>query len=257
MEWIAPCNLQDYALADAFDELGKIEWGKAPSMKGMADGDILYLYESRGVHEIGWKCQVTDANRNVSLIDDSKYSKSSTSNAPPFIEIKPMLAFTLRHLLSLAVLREHGLRGNVQGPSRINAELSAYIHSVEQMESDENEQNFLSMPMEELRTIARKHSLTNPKVRRTSTKIISRDRYISAYAKKRAMGFCQLCGKPAPFKDKAGNPYLESHHIVWLSKGGEDSLENTVALCPNCHRKMHVLSAPSDIDALLFAASQE
>ncbi|WP_296863638.1 HNH endonuclease [Thermosyntropha sp.] len=29
-------------------------------------------------------------------------------------------------------------------------------------------------------------------------------------------------------------------HIEWLSRGGTDTIDNTVALCPNCHRKMHV-----------------
>ena len=78
-----------------------------------------------------------------------------------------------------------------------------------------------------------------------------RDPYVAAYAKERAKGICQLCGKPAPFIDKDGKPYLESHHIKWLSEGGEDSVENTVALCPNCHRKMHIVNAPGD-KAILF-----
>ncbi|MEE7094460.1 HNH endonuclease, partial [Escherichia coli O10] len=36
-----------------------------------------------------------------------------------------------------------------------------------------------------------------------------------------------------------GTPFLEVHHIEWLSKGGEDSVENAIALCPNCHRQAH------------------
>lgn len=81
-----------------------------------------------------------------------------------------------------------------------------------------------------------------------------RDPYVAEYAKERAHGICQLCGKPAPFKDKSGKPYLESHHIVWLSEGGADSVENTVALCPNCHRKMHVLNSSADRDLLFKKA---
>ena len=55
-----------------------------------------------------------------------------------------------------------------------------------------------------------------------------------------AKGYCDLCRAQAPFKrDSDGTPYLEVHHIVSLSKGGEDSLNNVVALCPNCHREMH------------------
>lgn len=55
-----------------------------------------------------------------------------------------------------------------------------------------------------------------------------------------AHGICQDCGCPAPFLRKSdGLPYLEVHHIVPLAKKGEDTVENTVALCPNCHRKRH------------------
>lgn len=78
-----------------------------------------------------------------------------------------------------------------------------------------------------------------------------RDRYVSEYAKQRAQGYCQLCEKPAPFVDRDGKPYLETHHIVWLSDGGEDSIANTVALCPNCHRKMHILNSEDDVKTLL------
>ena len=65
--------------------------------------------------------------------------------------------------------------------------------------------------------------------------------------KTRAKGICQYCGNPAPFNDKKGNPYLEVHHIIWLSRGGEDSTDNTVALCPNCHTRMHILDDQDDI----------
>jgi 5-methylcytosine-specific restriction protein A len=54
----------------------------------------------------------------------------------------------------------------------------------------------------------------------------------------------------APFKDKNGEPFLESHHIEWLSKDGEDTIENSIALCPNCHRKMHSLNLKADIAIL-------
>lgn len=77
-----------------------------------------------------------------------------------------------------------------------------------------------------------------------------RNPYISELAKRKASGICQLCGNPAPFKDIDGNPFLETHHIEWLSEGGQDIIENTVAICPNCHRKMHVLNLPKDVSLL-------
>ncbi len=77
-----------------------------------------------------------------------------------------------------------------------------------------------------------------------------RNAYVTEYAKRRANGICQLCEQPAPFRDRKGNPYLETRHIVWLSKGVDDTIENTVALCPNCHRKMHSLNLPEDVRKL-------
>jgi 5-methylcytosine-specific restriction protein A len=86
--------------------------------------------------------------------------------------------------------------------------------------------------------------------RNTVSQQYERDPWIVEYAKRIANGICQLCENEAPFKNKEGEPYLETHHIVWLAKGGEDTIENTVALCPNCHRKMHVQSDEQDIQTL-------
>jgi 5-methylcytosine-specific restriction protein A len=56
----------------------------------------------------------------------------------------------------------------------------------------------------------------------------------------RANGHCELCKKSAPFLRKRDkSPYLEVHHTIQLADGGEDIVENAVALCPNCHRELH------------------
>ncbi|WP_230669148.1 HNH endonuclease [Methanosarcina barkeri] len=78
-----------------------------------------------------------------------------------------------------------------------------------------------------------------------------RDPDVSALALKKANGYCQLCGNLAPFLKKDGTPFLEVHHIRWLSEGGVDDKTNTVALCPNCHRKMHILDLQDDRDFLI------
>lgn len=92
-----------------------------------------------------------------------------------------------------------------------------------------------------------------PKKPRSSTTVgvsYARNPHVAELAKRRANGKCELCGKPAPFDNASNEPYLESHHIVWLAHGGDDSAENTVALCPNCHRKMHVVNDEKDIKKL-------
>ncbi|WP_258231267.1 HNH endonuclease [Salmonella enterica] len=56
----------------------------------------------------------------------------------------------------------------------------------------------------------------------------------------RAGGFCENCKLPAPFFRRVdSSPYLEVHHKIRLADGGDDTVENAIAVCPNCHRKLH------------------
>lgn len=107
------------------------------------------------------------------------------------------------------------------------------------------------LSIEQVKSKAIQHSSYETKRYETSSGSYVRNKYVSDYAKRRAKGICQLCGKPAPFVDRNGEPYLETHHVKWLGDGGVDSIDNTVALCPNCHRKMHSLNLPEDVDTLL------
>ena len=56
----------------------------------------------------------------------------------------------------------------------------------------------------------------------------------------RAAGKCELCQSPAPFLTPSGAPYLEVHHLVRIDEGGAIGPDNAVALCPNCHRQLHI-----------------
>lgn len=73
----------------------------------------------------------------------------------------------------------------------------------------------------------------------TSTMFL-RNPDVVAEALHRAAGICEGCAQPAPFIRKSnGTPYLEVHHKIRLADGGLDTLENAMALCPNCHRASH------------------
>jgi len=94
---------------------------------------------------------------------------------------------------------------------------------------------------EELLQKIRKTS-SNNKLQQISVKqtIYIRDANIKAFVLNRANGYCEKCKKFAPFlKDDDATPFLEVHHKIPLSEGGKDTIENTIALCPNCHRHAH------------------
>lgn len=106
---------------------------------------------------------------------------------------------------------------------------------------------------DELKAFDGKH----PKTRLTEVEVKERSALVSSIVKERAAGVCQLCNKPAPFFNKNGEAYLECHHVIWLARGGADETYNAVALCPNCHKKMHILDLPEDVSYLKKVAANE
>src|SRR5690606_4963284 len=54
----------------------------------------------------------------------------------------------------------------------------------------------------------------------------------------RARGKCEWCSNNG-FEMENGKVYLETHHVIPLSKGGLDLESNVAALCPNHHREAH------------------
>ena len=67
-----------------------------------------------------------------------------------------------------------------------------------------------------------------------------RSPYVVAEVLHHAAGVCGSCLKAAPFtRKKDGAPYLEVHHRRQLAHGGEDTVANAIAVCPNCHRELH------------------
>lgn len=66
------------------------------------------------------------------------------------------------------------------------------------------------------------------------------DPRVRIFAIERAKGKCEICASPAPFRRASdGSPYLEIHHKKPLNLGGEDTPDNIIVVCPNCHRKIH------------------
>lgn len=161
------------------------------------------------------------------------------------------------------------IRRNSNGEPSIKLNLlKTEIPSLKKMYLEENIainknnsiQNMTEKSLEKIKTQAILESKENAtkvknKISKVSTTIYNRDSYISQYVKILAKGKCQLCESPAPFNDREGKPYLESHHIEWLSNGGKDTIENCIALCSNCHRKMHILDLKENVNKLKLIAS--
>jgi 5-methylcytosine-specific restriction protein A len=85
-----------------------------------------------------------------------------------------------------------------------------------------------------------KDARAKPKQKTVTTIVYDRNPDVVAEVLFRAKGSCEKCFKLAPFNRKSdGSPYLEVHHKVPLAQNGDDTVENAIALCPNCHRGAH------------------
>lgn len=127
----------------------------------------------------------------------------------------------------------------------------------EKIKSYDEQQDYLDkLSDNEIIELAKRSGSDKPLRKIVSTKQFNTDNRIFKAALLIANGICQLCKHDAPFLKKDGSPYLEVHHIISRAKGGADRLSNCVALCPNCHRKMHIVEDEKDKKKLSKIASK-
>lgn len=107
----------------------------------------------------------------------------------------------------------------------------------------ESESGTETQAVDELREEAEEDAVEQVTQEATTTRYqtaqYTRSTKIKEYVNKRADGVCEACGENAPFTSKTGDPYLHAHHVHELGDGGSDTPETVIALCPNCHYRVH------------------
>ncbi|WP_029584633.1 HNH endonuclease signature motif containing protein [Bradyrhizobium sp. URHD0069] len=128
--------------------------------------------------------------------------------------------------------------------------LSAIVETVESTEDDVPATN-----LDELRRRAYSAAGIFPPERVAGFRnVYLRSEDVRAYVLGRAKGCCEGCKTAAPFFRKDGSPYLEPHHIRRVSDGGPDDPAFVIALCPNCHRRVHAGSDGTSYNAMLLTS---
>jgi len=88
------------------------------------------------------------------------------------------------------------------------------------------------------------HGLSLERQRTIIRTVPERNRTLVERLQRLYNGQCQVCcWNPV---DEYGVPLCEGHHIQWLSRGGDDALDNLMLVCPNHHRAVHRCDAPID-----------
>ena len=92
-----------------------------------------------------------------------------------------------------------------------------------------------------------------PAQRATTTTQYNRSPIVAEYILRNSSGICECCQNKAPFLRENDEPYLEIHHVKMLSDGGSDTIANTIAVCPNCHRELHCGAKRKQLQSALYA----
>ena len=258
MDWVITyTNSPGNQVNEALRDLGQVEWHYAPQTKNIAVGDTIFLYENAPEKRIRWKCEVTEVS--VTGTGPAKYFPDDKLGDPVFA-IVPLYEYVSPEGLRLRDLADNGCWKIIRGPFRLARVpvLEQYIHETDGRFAAGRGEVAISqeIPLKRLEELAKRPAGRSPRQYTATEKRYARNPFVAELAKRRAAGVCDLCGKDAPFKNKWG-PYLEAHHVKPLAEGGADSIENVVALCPNCHRKIHSLQERKDIDLLTARAGKE
>jgi len=124
--------------------------------------------------------------------------------------------------------------------------------SGQDIRNDEVEERLYSQVNIELLRNRVQHINTTPIRTQREITVFARNNALRALVKLRAGYSCEMpnCNYVG-FEKEDGEKYIEVHHLTPLSEGGEDSILNTVALCPICHRKMHYSQNKEELKKIL------
>ncbi|WP_099363666.1 HNH endonuclease [Fredinandcohnia onubensis] len=232
--WLIPANPNDYDVEGAFSYYDTIDWKRSFKYE---NGDIIFIYLSGSIKQIRYKVEVIEGIvRDSSIVyddtfwlDEKKYEQS--------LEYERSRIRLLDKVdtpeLSLARLRDHGLKGNIQGAMKLNEGLLDYIKSF--FEHDLTEGYFPEEVPESLEEGKRKTVSVNVYERNP----IARKRCMEHYGVQ-----CQICD--LNFEDtygEIGKDFIHVHHIIPLHEIRQDyvvdPIKDLIPVCPNCHAMIH------------------
>jgi len=86
-----------------------------------------------------------------------------------------------------------------------------------------------------------------------TTKTYERNPMLATQCRDSANGVCSVCGRTVSnvnnvnFDVSQNIPELQVHHITPLARNGPDVIGNMIAICPDCHRRIHLAPQTTQI----------
>lgn len=232
--WLVPANPKEYDLASAFSKYDTLDWKRSYHYE---NGDILFLYVSRDIQKVRYKVEVieglvhpSNVLHNKTFWEDEEKFNQSTEWDWTRVRLIDVVDTTE---LSLSKLREHGLKGNIQGSMKLTGELQEYIMSF--FEDDLTKGYYPDEVSESLEEGNSKTVTVNIYERNP----IARKQCIEHYGVQ-----CQVCDLHFGNNyGEVGESFIHVHHIIPLHKIQQGYIVNPITdlipVCPNCHAMLH------------------
>ena len=199
-------------------------WAQLAQAVGYAEGRAVHLQYGRLGRRLAYQLGKRPDYWNLVLVDWAKHEDPSGHTT--YVLRRPVIEALTR----LGLVTESGKSAGASHPQ-----------SIEEAEADLSKRVSASLRLTpDQRRLRLARAEKHPTRITVVTSVFVRNADVVAEVLHRANGRCEACGSLAPFiRASDGTPYLEIHHRVRLADGGEDTVENALALCPNCHRKAH------------------
>lgn len=238
MNWIISANSKIYDHSSSFEHYGYIDWRQGKTKFKV--GDTVYIYCTRPLKMLQYKCVVDKIDLDSSEIRDDKeywidideYYKSLDGK---FMTLRLIEQISNSHM-KLENLQSNGLKSAPQGPIKIqDYQLQKYI---ETYFTDNYQTDFFPDTVNEVEIDyeGAKKSVTVNKYERSSKARENAVRYHGLN--------CKVCG--LDFKDfygVIGDDFIHIHHLVPINEIGKnykiDYKNDLIPVCPNCHSMLH------------------
>ena len=238
MNWLISANSDMYDHSSSFEHYGFIDWRQGTTKYNV--GDTVYIYCTRPLKMIQYKCRVDRIDLEFSQIrDDKEYWKNieeyQKSLSGKFVRLR-LIEQVSNNYMKLENLQHNGLISAPQGPIKIkNENLLKYI---EQFFTDKYQIDFFSdiLNEDEAHYEGAKKSVLVNKYERSSK---ARENAVKFHGLK-----CKVCG--INFEETyglIGKDFIHIHHLVPINEIGKNYKINyqrdLIPVCPNCHSMLH------------------
>lgn len=229
--WIIPCNLGNYEVISAYKTLDIVDWKQSSNLKSAKIDDIVFIYLTSPMQSIKYMCRIKKVNKPYSTIDDKQFMIDGQPyiNYGNYMELELLSDFE-NESIHLTSLKEHGMKGNIQGPRRVYDELLDFILN---RHEKVNNTNILG------NTVYREGKPYIQYGVKYERNFKLRQKAIEIHGLQ-----CKVCG--FDFQKRYGDlgrNFIEVHHTRPMYQVGKEIKVNPetdlVPLCANCHRMVH------------------